>query len=120
PLSNCFTNTKSCSVESIQAEALPWASSLTTVAGEHYLIIKGIKLVIFYSGPECVLSELEVPITGSAGGLVNDASETVTLSPATFKATGTELKVFDTKVEWNGVFHLAATGASSGLAVTVL
>jgi hypothetical protein len=120
PFSNCVTNTKACSVESIQAEALPWASSLTTVPSEHYLIIKGIKLVIFYSGPECALSELEIPITGSAGGLVDDLSETVTFSPSTFAATKTELKVFGTKVEWNGVFHLAATGASSGLAVTVL
>jgi hypothetical protein len=120
PLVNCFTNSNACSVESIQAEALPWPASLTTVAGEHYLVIKGIKFVIFYSGPECALSEIEIPITGSAGGLVNDATETVTFSPATFAATGTGLKVFGNKVEWNGVFSLAATGANSGLAVTVL
>lgn len=120
PFSNCSTNSNSCSVESIQAESLPWALSLTTVPSEHYLVIKGIKFVIFYSGPECALSELEVPITGSAGGLVDDSSETVTFSPATFTATKTGLKVFGTKVEWNGVFDLAATGGASGLAVTVL
>jgi hypothetical protein len=120
PFGTCYTNSPSCSVESFQAEGLPWPSSLTTVAGAHYLVIKGIKLVVFYSGPECVLSEIEIPIQGSAGGLVNDSNETVTFSPSTFTATGTELKALGAKIEWNGVFHLAATGGNSGLAVTVL
>jgi len=119
PLSNCFTNSKSCTVESIAAETLPWAGKVTTVAGSVYLIIQGFRVSILYGGEECVLGGTAVTITGTAGGLVNNTTESVTFNSSSFAATKTELKALGSKIEWNGVFTMIPTGAHIGQSVSI-
>lgn len=101
---SCVTNSKYCTVESAQAVGTPWPVHLTTVTGEHYLLIEAIEMAFIYGGEECVLNETEVVVKGMAAGLVNDSAHTASFSGSTL----------------SGVFSLAATGANVGLAVTVL
>jgi len=108
PLYNCTTNSKYCTVETIAAESLPWASKLTTVSGSNYIIIEGVKVPIYYGGEACVLGETLVTVTGSAGGLIDNTAETATFNATTLTATGTVLKALSQKIEWNGVFPTEA------------
>lgn len=108
PLYNCTTNSKACTVETIGAEKLPWASKLTTVSTSNYIIIEGVKVGILYAGEECVLGEILVTVTGSAGGLIDNTKETATFNSTTLSATKTELKALSQKIEWNGVFPTEA------------
>lgn len=116
PLSNCSTNTKVCTVAAIGAKALPWGASLTTVTGSNYLVIEGFKLGILYGGEECALSGTEVVIKGTAGGLIENATESVTFSSASFTATGTSL---GSGIKWSGTFRMIATGAHIGQSLSV-
>lgn len=120
PLTNCGTNSGACTVESAQALKTPWPLHLAVIGGGDYLLLEAVKIGILYGGEECVLGETELIVQGSAGGIVNDTTHTVTFSAGTFTATGTMLKIGTQKVEMSGVFQLAATGANAGLAVTVL
>ena len=43
-------------------------------------------------------------VTGSAGGVLDNETESATFSPSSFKATGTRLEVAGGEVEWNGFF----------------
>ena len=103
PLYNCTTNTK-CTVEAIEVLSLPYPANLTTVSSTNYIVIKGIKVKILYGNPLCAVNKTWVEITGTAGGSINNATESATFSPTTFKATETSLKAFGNSVEWNGVF----------------
>jgi len=108
PLYNCTTDTAACSVSKIGAEKLPWPSHLTTVSTTPYIIIEGVRVSILYGGEECALNETLVPVTGSAGGSINNTTETATFNASTLSATGTSLKALSTKIEWNGVFPTEA------------
>jgi hypothetical protein len=108
PLYNCTTSSPVCAVEKIGAEKLPWPSKLTTVASAPYIIIEGVKVGIRYSGVECAVGETLVTVTGSAGGLISNETETATFNSTTLSATGTSLKALSTKIEWNGVFPTEA------------
>ncbi len=108
PLYNCTTNSKACTVASIGAEKLPWASKLTTVGTTPYIIIEGVKVAILYGGEECVLGETLVTVTGSAGGSIDNTKETATFNASTLSASKTELKALSQKIEWNGVFPTEA------------
>lgn len=108
PLFNCTTNSSACTVETIGAEKLPWASHLTTVSTTPYIIIEGVKVGILYGGEECVLGETLVTVTGSAGGSIENAKETATFNASTLSASKTELKALSQKIEWNGVFPTEA------------
>jgi hypothetical protein len=108
PLYNCTTNSKACTVKTIKAESLPWPSKLTTVSSTPYIIIEGVKVPILYDGEECVLGEVLVTVTGSAGGLINNTTETATFNSTTLAATGTSLKALSQKIEWNGLFPTEA------------
>ena len=108
PLYNCTTNTKACKVETIGAESLPWKSKLTTVSTSNYIIIEGVKVSIYYGGEECVLNETLVPVTGSAGGIIDNVAENATFNSTTLSATKTELKALSQKIEWKGVFPTEA------------
>lgn len=107
PLFNCYTNTK-CTVEGIEAFAFPWPANLTTVSSKNYIVIKGVRVSIVYGNPLCPLFESEVEITGSAGGLLDNSTESATFSDSSFEATGTKLDSFGTKVKWNGYFPAEA------------
>jgi len=108
PLFNCTTNSSACTVETIGAEKLPWASHLTTVSTTPYIVIEGVKVGILYGGEECVLGETLVTVTGSAGGSIDNAKETATFNASTLSASKTELKALSQKIEWNGVFPTEA------------
>jgi hypothetical protein len=107
PLYNCTTNTK-CTVESIKAEKLPWAANLSTISTKNYIIIKGIKVSILYGGKLCVIKGTTAEVEGSAGGWLDNTTESATFSPTTFTTTGTELKALGNTVEWNGFFPTEA------------
>ena len=108
PLYNCTTNSKACSVGTIGAQSLPWPTKLTTVSTTPYIIIEGVKVNIYYEGEECVLGETLVPVTGSAGGSIDNAKETATFNSSTLSASKTELKALSQKIEWNGLFPTEA------------
>lgn len=107
PLYNCYTDTV-CTVSAITPEALPWPSNLTSVSGTPYIVIKNVKVGILYGNEECVLDGFLVSVTGSAGGLISNASENATFNSSSFTATGTKLSAFGEKVEWTGVFPTEA------------
>jgi hypothetical protein len=107
PLFECTTNTV-CTVEAIQAEKFPWASHLVAIAGKNYLVIENVRVSITYGGSSCAMGGLTIPITGTAGGLLDNATETATFSPTTFTATGTKLKFGANNVEWKGTFPTEA------------
>jgi hypothetical protein len=107
PLYNCSTNTK-CTVTAITVKKLPYPAILKTVSGSNYIVIEGIHVNILYGNPLCVLFETEVEVEGTAGGVINNETESATFSPTTFKATGTKLKSLGNEVEWNGVFPTEA------------
>jgi hypothetical protein len=108
PLYNCSTSSKYCIVKTIGAESLPWSSHLATFGSSNYIVIEGVKVSIYYDGEACVLGETLVVVTGSAGGLVNNTTETATFNSTTLSATGTVLKALGQKIEWNGVFPTEA------------
>jgi hypothetical protein len=108
PLYECTTNSKVCSVSKIGAEKLPWASKLTTVSTTNYIIIEGVKVGIVYSGEECAVGGTLVVVSGTAGGSVDNTTETATFNNSTFTATGTSLKALATKIEWTGLFPTEA------------
>lgn len=107
PLFNCHTNTK-CTVESIEVQKLPWVASLTETGGKDYIVIKGIHVNILYGNPLCSLFETEVEVVGTAGGRIDNATESATFDVSSFKATGSKLEAFGNEVEWNGFFPAEA------------
>ena len=108
PLYNCTTNSKYCSVKTIGAEKLPWASHLATFSTTNYIVIEGVKVAILYAGEACVLGGTLVSVTGSAGGSIDNTAETATFNSTTLSATKTELKALGQKIEWNGLFPTEA------------
>jgi hypothetical protein len=108
PLYNCTTDSEVCAVSKIGAEKLPWPSKLTTASTSPYIIIEGVKVGIIYSGEECAVDGILVAVTGTAGGLINNTTETATFNKSSFAATGTALKALSSTIEWNGVFPTEA------------
>jgi hypothetical protein len=102
PLYECTAGAV-CTVKAIEAEKLPWLDHLVTVAGKDYLFIEGIQVTITYSGEKCAIAG-KTRVTGTAGGLVENTTQTATFNKTTFEATGAALKVASSTVEWNGVF----------------
>lgn len=107
PLFNCYTDGV-CTVEGIEAQEFPWAANLKTISTKNYIEIKGVNVDIVYGNPLCVLYETEVEVVGSAGGLLDNTTESATFSPSSFAATGTELSVFGNEVTWEGFFPAEA------------
>jgi hypothetical protein len=108
PLYNCTTNTKNCVVTAIAAQKLPWPSHLATFSSSNYVVIEGVNVSIEYGNEACVFYETLVTVTGSAGGIVNNETETATFNATTLSASKTELKALGNKIEWNGVFPTEA------------
>jgi len=108
PLFECHTSTEVCTVEAIEAENLPWPTHLMSVSGKPYLFVEGIQVSILYGGEECALGETEVPVKGTAGGAIDNETESATFNSASFSATGAKLKVGGTSILWNGVFPTEA------------
>lgn len=108
PLFECGTSSPNCTVNFVQKEGPAWPTHLMTVAGKPYLFIENIFVVIEYGGSSCAVGEVEIPIEGTAGGLISNETETATFNPETFAATGAELTAAGTPVEWKGVFPTEA------------
>jgi hypothetical protein len=108
PLYNCSTDSSACTVTSIGAEALPWPAKLMTVTPSNYIFIEGVKVAILYGGAECALNGTLVTVKGTAGGLVDNATETATFNSASFSATKAVLKALGSAIEWKGVFPTEA------------
>lgn len=109
PLYECTTDSPEvCTVKTITPETLPWASKLTTVTPNNYIVIEGVKVAIVYAGVECALGGLTVKVTGTAGGKVDNTAETATFDAASFSATKTKLTAFGSSVQWEGVFPTEA------------
>lgn len=107
PLFNCYTDSF-CTVAAIEAEEFPWPAELVNVSGSNYMKVKEVDVWILYGGWFCPLWGVWAHVTGSAGGIISNATESATFSAASFKATGTELKAFGESVEWNGFFPAEA------------
>jgi len=118
PLFNCYTNT-TCTVEAIEAESFPWPAKLSTVSSSNYLTVKGVDVWILYGGWFCPVWGWWVNVTGSAGGLLSNATESATFSSTSFKATGTELKALGEAVEWKGFFPSEGFGWNREEALSV-
>jgi hypothetical protein len=119
PLFGCTSLAKECTVEAIAAEKLPWPSHLTTVEGNNYVVVENIKISILYGGAACPLKGVSVPVTGSAGGSFENASEATEFSEASFTATKTALKAFGSAVQWEGQFPMEAFEWNREQALTV-
>ena len=118
PLTGCHTPEGSpCIVESIAAEKLPWSVHTTRSVGNAYVIIESMRIGITYGGALCALSGAPIIVTGTAGGLFENATSTLTFNDTSFKATGTSLKVGTTAIDWDALFALQATGAHSAEAL---
>ena len=103
PLYDCDTDTV-CTVEGIEGESFPWNASVAEHSGKNYIVIEGVYVTIIYGNPFCALYETEVEVEGSAGGLLDNTTESATFDNSSFEATGTALKVYGNKIEWNGFF----------------
>lgn len=108
PLYNCTTDSSACLVNTIGAEKLPYPSHLATFGAANYVIIENVKVGIRYKGEECALGGILVSVTGSAGGEVNNTTETATFNAATLSASETELRALSQPIEWSGVFPTEA------------
>lgn len=107
PLFNCYTDSF-CTVEAIEAESFPWPAELVTTGGNNYMKVKGVDVWILYGGWFCPLWGVWAHVTGSAGGLLSNATESATFSSSSFSATGTKLEALGAGVEWNGFFPAEA------------
>jgi hypothetical protein len=108
PLYNCTTNSKACTVKSIEAQSLPWPAKLRTVTSVHYIVIEGVKVPITYAGATCALNGITATVTGTAGGRIDNTAETATFDAASFSATATQLKAMNQNITWQGVFPTEA------------
>lgn len=108
PLFNCTTSSKYCAVETIAAESLPWAAKLSTISSKNYIIIEGVKVGIIYVGELCSVDGTLVTVKGTAGGLLDNTTETATFNASTFSTTGTKLTALSSSIEWQGVFPTEA------------
>lgn len=107
PLFECSTDTK-CTVEAIEPWGFPWSANLKEVSGKNYIVISGVHVAIVYGNPLCAFYESEVEVEGTAGGLIDNTTESATFDASSFTATGTALKSFGTPVTWTGFFPAEA------------
>jgi hypothetical protein len=110
PLFECTTSTSGCTVASIEAKKLPWSTHLESLWGNNYLIVEGVDVEVVYGGSLCVYAGIPITVSGSAGGIVENSTETATFNNGTIVATGTGLWSGFSWVEWNGVFPTEAFG----------
>ncbi len=111
PLFECTTSTAGCTVASIEAKKLPWSTHLASLWGNNYLIVEGVDVEVVYGGSLCVYAGIPITVAGSAGGIVENSTETATFNNGTIIATGTGLWTGLSWVEWNGAFPTEAFAA---------
>lgn len=119
PLFNCTTTNPECTVEVVEAEKLPWPAHLMAGKSGNYIVVEGVKIGIVYGGVTCPLSEIFIPVTGSAGAAFENASEAAVFNSASFKETKTALKALGSSVQLEGVFPTEAFEWHRGQALSV-
>jgi hypothetical protein len=119
PLFECTTSTANCNVKTIEAKNLPWSTHLESLWGNNYLIVEGIDVEVVYGGALCAYAGIPITVAGSAGGLVENSTESATFSNSTIVATGTGLWAGFSWVEWNGVFPTEAFASHRDQALEV-
>lgn len=119
PLYNCTTSSKFCTVEAISAEVLPWPAKVMTVSTKNYIFVENIKVGIMYAGEACAVEGTLVTVKGTAGGLVDNTTETATFDAASFTATGAKLTSLGSSIEWKGVFPTEAFQSKREQAISV-
>lgn len=119
PNFTCSTNSKVCTVDRAEPKSLPWSAQLKTIGLGKYLVIPSLTMEILYGGEECVLGGIAGVIKGSAGALFNQGTQSFVFTPANFTATGTELKVFGSKAEWNATLSTEAFGPHLGETLSI-
>jgi hypothetical protein len=115
----CSVAGGTCKVETVEPEKLPWPLHVTTTLGKNYVVIEGIRIELVLTGELCPFEGSPIIIKGTAGGLFNNATSTLTFDAATFTATGTSLKVGSSSIEWAAAFPLEALGKHSGEALEI-
>lgn len=112
PLFECSVNPEeeevACTVGSIGAENMPWPSHLATFSGKNYVVIEKVDVGIVYAGEECVLNEILVSVTGSAGGVIDNTKETAEFNATTLSQSKTSLEAFGNEIDWIGLFPTEA------------
>src|ERR1700749_801613 len=83
PLFECTTRTAGCTVASIEAKNLPWPTHLASAWGNNYLIIENIDVEVVYGGATCAYAGIPVIVAGSAGGILNNSTESATFDNET-------------------------------------
>jgi hypothetical protein len=114
PMEKCGSSEPACTVESATAGRLGWPAHLATVAGEDYLVIEGIEIKLALAGEDCAYAGMPLTVKGTAGGVISNVNHTITFNGATFKATGTNLKLGASAVEWNATLGMVALGEHKG------
>lgn len=104
PLFECTTKTAGCTVASIEAKKLPWPTHLLSAWGNNYLVIENVDVEVIYAGSLCAYAGIPITVSGSAGGIVENSTESATFDNETMIASGTGLWVGFSWVEWNGFF----------------
>lgn len=118
-LTKCVADEEFCFVESSEAEGLPWPGHLVTVGGSDYVVLEGIKLALLYGDENCVIGEFPFAITGTAGALFENPTESFSFDASTFSATGTKLKAIGTVTLLDAGFTTEATGVHEGETLSV-
>lgn len=119
PFPSCTTSNEACTVEA-WGESFPWAAKLGKIGGNNYLTISGVEIQMLFGGPTCPFYETLVTITGSAGARIDNTTERIESSPASFKATGTALKALGQPVGMEASLAMHATGGHSWELLTVM
>ncbi len=109
PLFNCTTTIGGeCTLELIEGKEMPWPAHLKTKGGNNYLIIEGIAIDIVYGGELCVLSEMLIEVTGSAGGVFDNETEAAVFDEASSENTETGLEALGLSEWLEGAFPTEA------------
>lgn len=105
----------SCTVESVEAEKLPWPVTAVDLAAKQYVIVEGVRIKIVYGAlMGCPYVGKPVTVTGTLGGLYTNSAGTANFNKATYEATGTGLKFGASPIEWVSEMFVEALGAHSG------
>jgi hypothetical protein len=118
-LTTCVGDEEDCFVESSEAQNLPWPGHLETDEGSPYLVFAGIEVALLYGDENCVIGEFPFSMTGSAGALFENATESFSFDAASANATATKLKAGGAAAVLEAGFTTEATGVHEGEALSV-
>lgn len=111
----CSTKFSECLIESMVAEKLPWQVRGKMIKSIGYILFEGVKFTVeFVPNDNCVLNEVALTFTGTAGGRYDNANGSFEFDSAAFTATGTSIKAIGAPFEWSSAFTTKALGSHAG------